>query len=137
MKIKGKSYAGYMTHKKDSVVHDETLVSKGEVVIQHTLEFSFLQECPTSGLLWGRSTIGRCIERISSSVSDTRHRWPEELNNRYLIPLDNNTSDLGLIENTEDVRCDITNGRSGSRIRANGDPDNDGAESFVLATLGG
>ena len=43
MKIKGKSYAGYMTHKKDSVVHDETLASKGEVVVQHTSEFSLLE----------------------------------------------------------------------------------------------
>ena len=43
MKIKGKSYAGYMTHKKDSVVHDETLASKGEVVVQHMSEFSLLE----------------------------------------------------------------------------------------------
>ena len=54
-----------------------------------------------------------------------------------LVPLDDDIGDLDVSEDVEDVWRGIANGPGVGGVGTNGNPHNDGAESFVLAILDG
>jgi len=76
-------------------------------------------------------------ELAAGVVHDAHQRRAEQTGGRPLVPLDNDIGDLDVREDVEDVWRGITNGLGVGGVGANGDPDNDRAESFALAVLDG
>jgi hypothetical protein len=68
-------------------------------------------------------------------VHDAHKRRADQTGDRALVPLDNDIGDLDIREDVEDVWRGITNGLGVGGVGANGNPDNDGAESFALITV--
>ena len=76
-------------------------------------------------------------ELAAGLVHDAHQRTADQTGDRPLVPLNNDIGDPDVRENVKDVWRGITNGLSVGSVGANGDPDNDRAESFALTVLDG
>ena len=76
-------------------------------------------------------------ELAARVIHDAHQRRADQTGDRPLVPLDNDIGDLDVREDVEDVWRGTTNGLGVGGVGANGDPDNDGAESFALTVLDG